>query len=95
MSNSGPHGDVGTGWVAEPEHWSLLAPGDVLELGGCLVMVAAVGAHEGRRWLQTWVGGDDSAATDWAFESGDPLAMVLRRRDVLVGEVIGQVIESG
>jgi hypothetical protein len=81
-------GEIGVGWVAEPEHWSALQPGDVLELGTSLVMFAGSGSHEGRRWLQVTRSGSDLEG-HWADEP-DPLVMVLRRRDVLVGEVIAQ-----
>jgi len=80
-------GEIGTGWVAEPEHWSALTPGRVLELGKGLVMVTATGAHEGRRWLQVLDGATGQPDNLWA-DIPDPLAMVLVRRDVLAGQVI-------
>jgi len=81
-------GDVGTGWVAQPEHWSALVPGAVLELGGVLALVVDVGAWEGRRWLKTSCTGNTTDG-HWApVDDPDPLAMVLVRRDVLAGQVI-------
>lgn len=78
---------VGVAWAPEPAHWSTLKPGDVIEVGDRLAIVAASGAHEGRRWLQTWAG-DGDAVSEWAPEGGDPLALVLVRRDALVGQVL-------
>lgn len=81
-------GDVGTGWVAQPEHWSALAPGAVLEHGTHLMTVFDKGVHEGRRWLKVTPNGGLTMHGWWAeSDDPDPLAMVLVRRDVLVGEV--------
>lgn len=80
---------LAVGWVAEPAHWSELRYGDVLELGPGLSMLADAGRHEGRAWLKVTSNGTTMDGI-WAPDGvDDPLVMVLRRRDVLAGEVIG------
>lgn len=87
-----PQRPVGVAWAPEPVHWSEVKRGDVIEVGDRLAIVARTGVHEGRRWLSTFDMDQAGVPTErgqWAPDDDpDPLALVLVRRDALIGEVI-------
>jgi len=78
--------EVGTGWVAEPVAWRDVVPGDTVELDdGTLGHVTGTGP-DGDHWRI------DVAQQYWTRSLHEPapgtVVPVLKRRDVLIGEVI-------